>query len=179
MHTNEMRESEIARLRARGTSNGIKALLIVFIVLNIILCSLVFFLIARPHGGNVIAEDIQARHFTLVDEADRVCVEFKIDKGGSPHISLFENISGKSRLQIELDPNGDPFINFFDRKDKNTMKLGISSSDTPGIRFYDENLARRMTINLKQDGSPIVTLHGPDNRDRLQLSETGISEQKR
>jgi hypothetical protein len=180
------------RLKKLERRNTFSSLLIFLLVIGIG-ASLYPQYFKRAAGPGVQGGIINAEKIFIRDSADRVRVALQISQNGAPVFQLTDG-EGRSRFQVELEPDGTPLMSFFasDQKPRSTFGLNkdyaevnfygqkgnvllkqfvLENETGSRIALYDNNQQRRVTLGSNSpEGLPYFRLNGKDSEHRAILT---------
>lgn len=112
------------------------------------------------HGqvnASTVPGQIRAQEIVLVDKENRDRAGLQMDKDGP--VFYFANEEGVPQALIYTAGSG-PFIQFFDKKGKPRLTIGLNGKAEPSFYLYDSKQKKRGTIELDND-SPKISLAYP------------------
>jgi len=121
-------------------------------------------LAADPQGG---------AHLELGDANRQKAVEIKTELKGARQVALYHE--GHLRLNLEVQPNGEPAVNLYDRGSR-LITLGLTRRGDPRLVFAGEGQKTALELMGGKTGDRSLTLHEKNGTPRLVL---GLKDDKK
>jgi hypothetical protein len=112
---------------------------------------------ASPRGGATLQ---------LGDPQSPKAVVLKTDPGGTREVSLYSG--DKIRLRLEVQKQGEPAVDFYDRG-RRLITLGATSQGDPHLIFYGEGQKTALEMATKKNGDRSLSLVGKNGVPRVVL----------
>jgi len=114
-------------------------------------------LAAYPRGGATLQ---------LADPQAAKAVVLKTDPGGSRELSIYSG--DKVRLRLEVQKNGDPAVDLYD-KGHRLISLAVTNQGDPHLIFYGEGQKAALELVSKKSGDRSLSLVGKNATPRVVL----------
>lgn len=112
-------------------------------------------LAAYPRGGATLQ---------LADPQGSRAVVLKADPGGSRELSIYAG--DKIRLKLEVQKNGDPAVDLYDRGSR-LITLGLTNQGEAHLTFYGEGQKAALEMLSKKTGDRSLSLLGKNGTPRM------------
>ncbi len=125
--------------------------------------------LARRWSAQRVAEGIEARRFTLLDERGKARAVLAVEENGAATLSFIDT-GATRRASVGVGSDGVPALGLGDGHGTLRAALAVDGDGRSSIGFFDGERNLRARLGVGPDGTPALNILDDAQRERVLLS---------